>query len=205
MARLKAATDAQHRATERLPLPQALGRGSLGSRAYGLHLQVFRVLLTDLEGRLDAHAPVLGAVWGPERMKAHLLEADLATLGRDGVLPASLARALDASLPGPLDLGALLGRLYVFEGATLGGAVLTPRLAATPALEGQPLHYYRGYGREVGPMWKRFRAGMNALLAPPLRLDAAITQARATFEEVGRGFDAAWEAALDTPRPMRIA
>lgn len=195
MARLKAATAAQHRATEHRPLPRALAQGALSRRQYGLLLQVFRLLEADLEARLDVHAEALAPVWGPERAKVHLLEADLAQLSaEDAALPAALEAALHAGRPGPLGFGALLGRLYVFEGSTLGGAVLCRRLAAAPELADQPLHYYRGYGPELGPMWARFGRGMNALLAPPRRQEAAIAQARATFDELGRAFEAAWTA-----------
>ena len=110
-------------------------------------------------------------------------------------MPAALAGALERGLPGSLALGALLGRSYVFEGATLGGAVLASRLAEVPALAGEPFAYLRCYGDQLGPRWKAYGATMNRLLAAPGTLDAAIAQATATFTEVGRAFEEAWAAA----------
>jgi len=47
-----------------------------------------------------------------------------------------------------------LGVAYVVEGSQLGGRFLAKRLQdATPAL---PLRYLRGYGEQVGPLWKEF-------------------------------------------------
>ena len=52
MGRLKAATAAAHRATEATALARAMAAGTVSRRHYALHLQVFRVLVGDLERRL---------------------------------------------------------------------------------------------------------------------------------------------------------
>ncbi|EHK68261.1 biliverdin-producing heme oxygenase [Achromobacter arsenitoxydans] len=47
-----------------------------------------------------------------------------------------------------------LGVAYVVEGSQLGGRFLAKRLEdVAPAL---PLRYLRGYGEQVGPLWKEF-------------------------------------------------
>ncbi|MEM1416477.1 MAG: biliverdin-producing heme oxygenase, partial [Myxococcota bacterium] len=194
MARLKAATSEAHVATEQTAMARAMAEGALSRRHYGLHLQVFRVLVADLEARREAAGAAGADVWGPERAKLALLEEDLAHLApTEAKLPSALAALLEKGLPDRLELGALLGRTYVFEGSTLGGAVLAPRLARSPGLAGEPFRYYRCYGDALGPLWKAFRREMNRLLETPARLEAAIAEARSTFAEVGHAFDAAWQ------------
>ena len=50
-----------------------------------------------------------------------------------------------------------MGRLYVLEGSTLGGAFIDRHLATVPELSGLRLRAFSPYGPETGAMWQGFR------------------------------------------------
>ncbi|MFS0838507.1 biliverdin-producing heme oxygenase [Paenibacillus sp. 1P03SA] len=90
------------------------------------------------------------------RRKAPLLESDLEQLGltkgQIGELP------LCASLPDVSTLPRALGYLYVLEGSTLGGQLITKQLKAVlsvdPEVNGR---YFSSYGTDVRTKWTEFR------------------------------------------------
>lgn len=89
--------------------------------------------------------------------KLPLLTRDLITLGST---PAEIQRlAICLSLP-PLDSRAgALGCLYVLEGATLGGQIISRHLSEIQNLSPERgAAFFYGYGAETGHMWKSFRA-----------------------------------------------
>lgn len=90
-----------------------------------------------------------------DRAKRGWLEQDLRALGLDEGAIADLPRCAD--LP-PVDgFGAALGVAYVLEGATLGGRMITSKLAGPLALTPETgMRFYASYGREVGPRWVAF-------------------------------------------------
>jgi heme oxygenase len=190
-SRLKSATAEAHGALE----ADLAASGYLTDAAlYPTYLARLYTLQAALEGRLDAAgAGRLLTDW-PARKKARLIAADLAALG--------LARG--AAIPSPgLDVrlgsdGGVFGALYVLEGATLGGAILSRRLAAIGVPAGA-LAFLTSYGSERGRMWRAFLARLEAA-----RFEAAgeadmVRAALATF--------AAFRQALlqETYRPDALA
>ncbi|WP_316737166.1 biliverdin-producing heme oxygenase [Pedobacter aquatilis] len=94
------------------------------------------------------------------RLKLESLEQDLAYWGID---PLSLP-ALDFELFVPeKDNAAVLGALYVLEGATLGGNVIKKHILANANFAGKEegLNYYGVYGDELSAKWKTFVAIIN--------------------------------------------
>src|SRR5690349_21730229 len=84
------------------------------------------------------------------RRRAHLYEADLSALG----VGAAADRPVLADV---VDTDAALGRLYVLEGATLGGTFIDRHLSALPALSGVRLRAFSPYGERTGAMWHAYR------------------------------------------------
>jgi heme oxygenase len=139
---------------------------------------------------LDFHA---GAekLWGgllqrvlddyPARLKAPLLKRDIEALG--GVLPESCALQRSwPRIPAAADPAAALGGFYVLEGATLGGRHLLPIVERKLALSAsQGACHLASYGSEVLPMWRKFRATIEAECATPQTRDRAGAMARDTF------------------------
>jgi heme oxygenase len=153
LKRLKLATSASHTALEdQLPLMRA----DLSREDYRRFVGRFFGFYAPLEAQLMAspHWKSLAFDYA-DRQKTPRLTQDLLALG-------SSARAL-ASTPRCTDLPAcntpeqLLGCLYVIEGATLGGRVITRhlqnQLGVTPESGGA---FFDGYGAQTGVRWKAF-------------------------------------------------
>lgn len=190
-SRLKAETRAAHDHTEGLPFSRQLLAGTLTADAYVAHLASHYALHAVLESSLDvASDPRLRLVWSDGRRKLAWLRADLEHYGHDGVLAPEVQDAIDAFAQRvrewrrsqPLTL---LGALYVFEGSTLGGAFLRPRLAEMFELSDGGIRYYTGYGRATGSTWKAFRASVDALPMTSSEADAIVDAASETFIHVG--------------------
>ena len=125
LARLKAQTASLHEEIERTvdvfrpDFDLAADRGLLGR---------FRGFYEPMENRLRRVDRAFGVFFEP-RAKAGRLREDLAALGLDQRTIDGLPRCDD--LPECDGLASALGATYVFEGATLGGAILSRHVAAT--------------------------------------------------------------------------
>ncbi len=119
-----------------------------------------------------------GLVW-PQRRRADLYAADLAALGGapDPDVPL---------LPPVRDTDEALGRLYVLEGATLGGTFIDRHLATLPALAGVRLRAFSPYGERTGAMWHAFRRSARAHVADGGSGDRVVGAACATFAALAR-------------------
>ena len=116
--------------------------------------------------------------FGPRR-KLHLLRKDLEALGYDGPAIAALPRC--SSLPPLGNLAEAMGSLYVLEGSTLGGQVISRRLERSLGLSGGLGYaFFRSYGREVNAMWRDFGERL-AGVSSPLTEDASVQSAQVTF------------------------
>lgn len=145
-------------------------------RWYGVHAV--------LEPRLDRWHRRTGLLDWPQRRRLHLLEADLEALGDSRRSRRRLP--LCPGLPSVDDTSRALGVLYVVEGATLGGAVLSRRLrdSRVPA---DARRFLAGYGDQVGPRWSGLRATTSAWVGDdPGREDAVAAAARETFAVLER-------------------
>jgi heme oxygenase (biliverdin-IX-beta and delta-forming) len=114
----------------------------------------------------------------PRRTKAHLLRADLEALGRRDTDSLPVCRdlpALDGAMAG-------FGCLYVLEGSTLGGQVISrhvrARLGVTPERGGS---FFAGYGSATGTMWRAFRTALVEHATCAGHAEEVIDAARSTF------------------------
>lgn len=171
LARLKAETQAEHDAIERVldltsdALTLAAYRERL-ARLYGFHRPV-EARLHAVPG-IDLHA----------RRKHPLLLADLHALGGDD--PEQLPLCVELPpLAGPADR---FGCLYVLEGATLGGRVIARHVArtlgVTPASGGR---FFHGYDARTAAMWQAFRGALAAFAEASASHDRIVAAAIATF------------------------
>lgn len=170
MSRLKQATLPQHHEAEAL---MPVLDPSLTDTDYARLLRQLHGVIQPLEARLLA-LPIPAPFELDLRVKAPLLIRDLATL--PGTRPVTIT---PPPLPGVPEA---LGALYVLEGATLGGQIITRHLrqtlGVTPQRGGA---YFYGYGPATGTMWRAFGDAMNRLVAPGDEAQV-IAGAQATFE-----------------------
>lgn len=140
-----------------------------------LHIDTYDAYLEAMLGFYEPFEAVLaGFGWHRvgldflRRRKTYLIVRDLRHLGHDDRMIAAIPRCRD--LPRPTDLLQALGCLYVLEGATLGGHVLTRRVKQSLGLSpASGCAFLASYGKDVGPMWRAF----GSALARAMRADNA--------------------------------
>jgi heme oxygenase len=110
-----------------------------------------------------------------KRSRRAFLQRDLQVLGLAG------GTRLD---PMPLFAtpGAAWGSVYVMEGSTLGGQVITRSLADAGLRPDRGAAYFHGWGPATGAMWKEVRTLLDQQLAEPQTLAQACEGACATFD-----------------------
>lgn len=143
LQRLRAETQPYHEALEQNEFNQALTAGTLTPAATERMLSKLYGFLLPYEAQLRRHD--FGPEWQLElRQRAHLIREDL---------PLADALPLCPTLPPLTTRAQLLGALYVLEGSTLGGQVITRQLAKAGI--GQR-RYFAGHAERTGPLWKSF-------------------------------------------------
>lgn len=122
----------------------------------------------------DLRDPVLDL---PGRMKSHLLQADLRFLESDPTLLPHCHQ-----LPAADTFPRGLGCLYVLEGSTLGGQLISRRIERHLQLgDSSGGSFFNSYGGAVGQRWSEFRNFMAAH-ATPVNSAEIVNAARQTFE-----------------------
>ena len=173
LGRLRSATHAGHERAETLVgLPQSL--------AFHIEtLATFYGLIEPWEAAIEkVLAPLNNELQG--RQKTQLLSNDLKSLDVSKSAIATLSRCHD--LPSFDSVPAALGSMYVFEGATLGGQVLSRHIEKHLGLShGDGYSFYRSYGPRVGSMWRECGEILNRNVAEA-DADAAIKSAVDTFQ-----------------------
>jgi heme oxygenase len=110
------------------------------------------------------------------RFKVPKLLEDLAYLGKE---PARLP--VCKKLPACLTWPAVLGGLYVTEGATLGGQIVSRQVEQMLGLSARRgTAFFSSYGLQVGAMWRSFCAALQAN-TPAQNEEMVINAARQTF------------------------
>lgn len=121
-------------------------------RFYGFVAAIEPLIFDNLP---TSHQPVLA-----HRLKADLLVQDLVALGMDVSAVSHISRCDD--LPQLDSFPHQMGALYVMEGSTLGGRVISKRLQERfGATVENKLNYYQAYGDNTGAEWKAFQTFMG--------------------------------------------
>jgi heme oxygenase len=89
------------------------------------------------------------------------------------------------------------GAVYVLEGATLGGQVITRHLSSSIGVTSETGgSFFYSYGPNVGPMWKEFGATITAYSDANGQDDLIVQGAKETFDSFRRFFEQASEATV---------
>lgn len=176
LSRLRTETREQHLSIEgSLKLMDA----DLSLNEYALKLERFYGYYKPIEAQIFGLGSPLAKCFDlQQRRKTPLLDADLMALGRQNMAQLSLCRHLPS-----FNLAAeYFGCMYVLEGATLGGQVISrhlhAKLSVTPQSGGR---FFNGYGQRTGVMWGEFRRAISAVVFERDDEDAAVISARTTF------------------------
>ncbi|MCY7315236.1 MAG: biliverdin-producing heme oxygenase [Rubrivivax sp.] len=178
--RLKAQTRAEHLAME-----DALGlmRDDLLLADYRRLLERYFGFYAPVEARLAGLLPSdpLGGLDFETRRKLPLLRADLAALGG----PAADTLAVCHALPPLRTPAQAMGCLYVLEGATLGGVVISRHVQRTLGLTPDSgARYFHGNGAHTAEMWRAFRSALAGFSASAANADAVVESANETFRSL---------------------
>lgn len=181
--KIKAATTESHRHIEdAVPvLRPDFSRNDyivLIKKFYGFHSPLESVLLK---------SPLIEELkigYATKRLKVHCLISDLKHLG--------ISEQDIESLPliqlwfKNAGLAEILGILYVIEGSTLGGAVITQKISQSLQLVNcKGASFFSSYGKLVGPNWLEFLEILNSNLSSEKDIRIAIDAANATFVHFG--------------------
>lgn len=122
------------------------------------------------------------------RQRVGALEADLKTLGMSQEEIDALPESTE--LPRHDTLPRLVGCMYVLEGSTMGGQMISKHLSAKFGFEnGEGVRFYAGYGAETMPMWKAFKGFVNENFSSSEELDQISESAAETFITMGKWLD----------------
>jgi heme oxygenase (biliverdin-IX-beta and delta-forming) len=123
------------------------------------------------------------------RLKLPLLEGDLASLS----VPADAIAKLPVcdKLPPLGTVPELLGCLYVLEGSTLGGKIITRHLKTVLSLKEAGCSFFNSYGDNVGRMWSAFLSVLERHCEEYGDQEAIVNSACQTYASLERWFSRA--------------
>lgn len=143
---------------------------------YCAQIQRFHGFLVSWETTIEesAHASLLAG-----RAKRHLTQADLEFAGLTPGEIEGLPRCL--SLPRLETLTQVLGSVYVLEGSTLGGQMISRHLEKNLGYNGGAgYRYHQSYGAEVPLRWREFKETLLKQSGPDTD-DEIVASATSTF------------------------
>jgi heme oxygenase len=154
---LKEKTRASHAQAEKLLYPFLNGISSSGD--YAAILKMFYGFYEPLEKIHSSFISVTDLNDVSERKHTRHLLRDLKNLN---IEPDHIPLCSD--LPSIKSKAAAFGSMYVLEGATLGGRMITKMLLQHPVfpLESGSLHFFGGYGDATREKWIQFQQALNA-------------------------------------------
>ena len=147
---------------------------------YASYLGVLAGYYKKLEARFKELSPQLP----PELSLASRLKLD--SLLKDlQQLQAPLIE-IDFSMPSIKSRAQFWGHFYVLEGSTLGGQIISRRLAEKLNLEPSTLNFFSSYKEKTGPMWKSFIEVLNSQNFTPEETQEVISSAQEGFHFYGK-------------------
>jgi len=119
-----------------------------------------------------------------ERLNTPKIVKDLRSLGVSDEEISAIEFAEDLPL---LDTKEnIYGSLYVIEGSTLGGQVISRHLKQKFDLDAENgATFFSGYGKETGKMWNEYRDAVTKFAENGANRDEIIAGANETFEKIG--------------------
>jgi heme oxygenase (biliverdin-IX-beta and delta-forming) len=172
-ALLRSSTEQQHREIESLIDPM---KNFSSLEVYKAHVLKSWTFYCPLEAELAHLDWTAVGIDFTSRRKTPLLEEDLRILGVPRPQPEENKQPLDWT-----NLDFALGCLYVLEGATLGGQMISRHLATLDIGPANGGLFFNGYGAKTGEMWKSFQASATAYCVTDDQIGEAVSGAKSTF------------------------
>lgn len=185
LKKLKETTQDQHEALE--AVVDVMNR-MFTKEDYGKLLMKFYRFYSAMEADLPAAELKAAGFDIEERRKLPLLERDLTHLGLFD--QARTVATIKPDVPSVDNAAKAFGAVYVMEGATLGGQVITRHLREHLGLsieEGGA--FFNSYGPMVGPMWKAFGTAVTEYSEKNDLDDQIVNTAKETFDCFRKSFE----------------
>jgi heme oxygenase len=171
----------QHTHTQHIHLEQTIDIANQiqNEHQYRDVLAAFYGFYKPLEERLDT-IQGLEIINFKARHKVGLLQRDLTHLGLSESEIEQLPLCMD--LPHVESLAEALGCLYVLEGSTLGGQIISRHLQELPH------SFFTSYGSQVGKLWTELKIAAEQFAHEPHSYDVLTTAAQDTFAKLDHWF-----------------
>lgn len=123
-----------------------------------------------------------------ERLNTPRLEQDLKHFGLSDEEISNIR--LSENLPELSSQERIFGSLYVIEGSTLGGQVISRHLKQKFDIDAENgAAFFSGYCKETGTMWKSFGEAITNFAEQSENHDEIINGAKDTFEKIGKSLE----------------
>lgn len=186
--RLKKLTKPFHEELENCVFPQKLANGKMTQGEYRDYLKMMHRFHSQTEPffleysewddfGIDIHS----------RLRTSFLEEDLKSLGAD------TAHTVSLKVKKPVSFAESAGMLYVLEGSTMGGMILSKKADELffDRLKGSCSRYFSAYKEETIPKWQEYCSFLNHYnISHPETEDEIISGACSCFMTVKRFLDA---------------
>lgn len=147
-------------------------------------LKMFYGYFGGLEKSIEQHVDSNLLPDNDERRKIAFIADDIEALG--GQVP---TKAEGNDLPRIESHLEALGALYVIEGSTLGGKIISKMMEQQLGFNGIGLSFFSGYGDRTEEMWNIFKEKMDAQAENPEQEAVVIAAANETFLKFGDWFN----------------
>jgi heme oxygenase len=142
-------------------------------------LQLFYTYFGGLETLIDQYIDTNELSDYTERRKAKALANDIETLGGH-----PMSKASGENLPQIKNKLQAYAALYVIEGSTLGGKIISKMIAQQLGISnGEGLSFFNGYGDDTETKWGSFKDALNKLPKSSEEDKLVIDSANETFEK----------------------
>ena len=172
---IKSETKQAHIETEQLLVP--LLKNIKTKEDYAAVLSIFYGLFQPLQKEIEKHITEHALPDITKRRKAASIEKDIFYL--------EVNRKADIcqDLPTIHHLLQAFGALYVVEGSTLGGQIITKMLQknTSVSLPENSLNFFKGYGQDNVMMWQQFKTTLQQHIANEDQLQQLVLAANDTF------------------------
>jgi len=141
-------------------------------------LQFFYSYFGALEDRINLYIGIPELPDYLQRRKSESLAEDIRSLG--GELPIKTAVT---DLPVIENHLQAFGALYVMEGSTLGGQIISQMITKQLGIHNKGLLFFQSYGDNLTTMWNTFKLTLNRQADNETDAEIIITAADATFRQ----------------------
>ena len=141
-------------------------------------LQLFYSYFGALEDRINLYIDSTNLPDHLERRKSACLADDIRALG--GILPEKVGVEDIPEIENHLQA---FGALYVMEGSTLGGQIISQMIGKQLGMQDKGLSFFKSYGDNLTTMWDTFKLALNKQAKNDAEAESIIATAAETFRK----------------------